>query len=288
MDILTKIKCLLCFTSILCADGVHVITMSNYPSLGMFATANQVLGCLSLFETGQLPGIVGVKVDFGLNGLYYDSDYGPNWWSYFFEPINIGESKNVEIIGPSKFEYSKAWERRRQISRRAAAELVNKYIHIKPHIQKKVNDFIESVFKDNFIIGVHYRGTDKRTEAPRVEYLVVFKEIEKQLQKHDQCLIFVATDEIEFMDEIKSRYPNQVIETERHRAHKNGLGSHKIHKQQYEIGEEALLDSFLLSKTNLLIRTSSSSSLSLWSTYFNPNLPVILLNKRNIMTLEPE
>lgn len=63
-------------------------------------------------------------------------------------------------------------------------------------------------------------------------------------------------------------------------------GVHFINKNNYSLGEEALIDACLLSKCDLLIRTSSN--LSLWSTYFNPSLPTILLNHRYANTLEPE
>ena len=43
--------------------------------------------------------------------------------------------------------------------------------------------------------------------------------------------------------------------------------------------ENALIDCILLSKTDLLIRTSSNFSLA--STFFNPKLPVIELSKRH-------
>ncbi len=46
----------------------------------------------------------------------------------------------------------------------------------------------------------------------------------------------------------------------------------------YLHGEEAFIDCLLLSKGDVLIRTSSN--LSLWSTYFNPIMPVIALNAR--------
>jgi hypothetical protein len=42
--------------------------------------------------------------------------------------------------------------------------------------------------------------------------------------------------------------------------------------------EKAVMDVVVLSKSNRLIRTSSS--LSLWSSYLNPGLPVLLLNER--------
>ncbi len=71
-------------------------------------------------------------------------------------------------------------------------------------------------------------------------------------------------------------------------AHRSSgtAGVHLSNRNQYKIGEESILDALLLSKCDLLVRTSSN--LSLWSTYFNPDLPVILLNERRTHSLEPE
>jgi len=46
----------------------------------------------------------------------------------------------------------------------------------------------------------------------------------------------------------------------------------------YRVGREALIDCVLLSRTDMLIRTSSN--LSLCSTFFNSDLPVQELNRR--------
>lgn len=292
-------SCKICFSSIniwiklilfnsifLYADTFQVITLSGRQKLGMFASANQVLGQISLFETKQLSGVSGIEVDFGLNGLYYDPSHGPNWWSYFFEPLHLGNNENAKIIEPSEEQYRRAWEYRYQLSRDIAAQIVEKYIRVKPHIQEKVDDFVQKTFQNYFVIGVHYRGTDKGGEAPRVSYDNLFMEIDKHLQDLSRCLIFVATDEIDLKDQLKKRYPGIVATTDAQCTTAGGPGIHFLFKQNYQTGEEALIDCLLLSKCNMLIRTSSN--LSLWSTYFNPNLPVILLNRRWVNTLEPE
>jgi len=49
-------------------------------------------------------------------------------------------------------------------------ELIKKYVVVKKPLRKKIKSFVNEHFKDNFVIGVHYRGTDKHNEAPCVEF----------------------------------------------------------------------------------------------------------------------
>ncbi len=160
------------------------------------------------------------------------------------------------------------------MSREEAHRLIEKYIVVKKPLQKKIEAFIKNHFQDSFIIGIHYRGTDKISEAPRISYEKVFKEIEKAIKGHDSYKLFVATDEQAFLDAISVRYKGKVIFIEAIRS-TNGKAIHSSQKNGYQKGEEAVLDCVLLSKTNLLLRTASC--LSACSTFFNPTLPVILL-----------
>ena len=273
------------FTFFLGANEFRVIRLETNPGIGMFAAANQILGQLYMFETGQLPNVSGLTVNFDKYGLYYDSNHGLNWWTYYFEPIYVGERGESRLVYPTKNQYSEVWGLRRLTPRETAAQIINKYIHIKPHIQKKVDSFVCKYFNDNYTIGIHYRGTDKIKEAPRVPFEEVFKEIEQQIPREKPYVLFIATDETEFLEQAEKRYCN-VVAYDAIRSHGSNKGVHFMNKNNYIVGEEALIDACLLSKCDLLIRTSSN--LSLWSTYFNPDLPIILLNQRYDETLEPE
>lgn len=276
----------LLLTSFLCGGEFRVIRLERNPGLGMFAAANQVLGQLYMFETGQLPRVVGLTVDFDKYGLYYDPSYGPNWWTYYFEPICLGNKDSARLVYPTPMQYEEAWRQRRLLTRETAAEIVEKYIRIKSHIQEKIDEFVSQYFLNHYTIGIHYRGTDKSKEAPRIEYETVFEEIEKHIPQEKPYVLFIATDEIDFLEQAKERYLDRVVAIEAHRSNAGDSGVHFANKNNYTLGEEALMDAYLLSKVDILIRTSSN--LSLWSTYFNPDLPVVLLNQRYMHSLEPE
>lgn len=252
-----------------------IIDGKGFPKIGMFSMADQILGHLFLFETQSSPDISGLQVDFGEFGLYYDPRQGSNWWNYYFEPLSIGNEVGSKIKHASRQEGLKALGKRKQYGRSEAAAMVAKYIRVRPHIQEKVDRFAARYFQGCFTIGIHYRGTDKYTEAPRVSYSSMFNAARRLIPQDAPYQFFIATDEAPFLAAMRTAFPGRVIALEIERA--NGTqGLHFEMQHSYETGEAALMDALLLSKCNLLIRTSSK--LSLWSTFFNPDLPVFLLN----------
>lgn len=282
-----------------------IILVPHLPPAGMFSTFINIIGMLQLYEFGCYAGI---KVDFGTQGLYYDTQYGENWWSYYCDPIEVGTGFNqfpriscgfdypldrsfiiqngLDESGngyPSSYPIYAITLPEFFLSREKVSELICKYIKIKKQITDKVESFLLKNFKRKYVIGIHYRGTDKISEAPRVLYETVFTTINEIIKNYHQknYKLFVATDEQDFLDWIKEKFPNRVI-------YQNALRSltgdplHIPPQSPYQQGEEALIDSILLSNCNYLIRTSSN--LSLWSSFINPTLPVTELNKRYYLT----
>jgi hypothetical protein len=172
----------------------------------------------------------------------------------------------------------------RLFSPEEAYMLIQKHIQIKPHVTKRVEDFVNANFGNCFVIGLHYRGTDKIVHAPRVAYEEVIKVVQTKVASLAQSLaqeykIFVATDEQAFIDFIMTAFPGKICyQTDVIRSTDDKPLHVNAKMNRYKLGEDALTDCLLLSKTDFLIRTSSN--LSLWSTYFNPTIPVLELNQR--------
>jgi len=241
---------------------------------GMFSVVFYITGIMREYETKNYAG---VNVDFERKGLYYQKKYGPNWWNYYFEPIAFSsdhlKKKDFTIKQPQMSSFIESYDREKN------SKLINKYIHVKKHILDKVESFVLDNFGSKYVIGVHYRGTDKACEAPRVEYSVALNEIKKHISKNTlkNYLIFLATDEQQFVDYLERKLKGKIIKYNCHRS-QNNEAIHFYGNDKYKIGEEAIIDCLLLSKCNFLIRTSSN--LSLCSTFFNPKLPVLELSKR--------
>jgi hypothetical protein len=153
--------------------------------------------------------------------------------------------------------------------------IINQHITCKGHVTSTVNQFIYEKFRGRRILGIHYRGTDKSVEAPRIPYEYVL-DISK---RYEDVNFFVATDETQFLDFMLSKYDNRVIYYDSIRSE---VGK-PIHLTQqgkvgYQIGKDALIDCLLLSSCDFLLRTESN--LSQACTFFNPKLKVINLTDR--------
>lgn len=251
-----------------------------HPFQGFFSVFLSVINYLNLYDTHDIDGLV---VDFKNNGLYYEQAYGPNSWNYYFEPLELGSSKGAAIDYSAAIETGRvAYLAEIGLSRERIAELVQKYIHIKPDIQKEVDLFVAENFNDKFVIGVHYRGTDKICEAAAIAHEKVSSIINGYI--HDNQIkdyrIFVATDEEAFLAHMTQTFPDKILSQNCLRSSDNNPIHYFNPKKDspYKLGKEALIDCLLLSKCNHLYRTQSC--LSLVSTFFNPKLSETLLNER--------
>ncbi len=245
---------------------------------GLFSAFATVLGLLEHYDKWR-GRYAGVRIDFGNEGLYYDPSAGNNWWEYFFERINLGSEPNTArtVIGTDEQFYF-AWRVERTMSRARGFALIDRYIRPKQHIRDKVDAYVRANFDGAFVIGIHYRGTDKFEDAPRVPYetvhaaaLEAFKAAGTTRHK-----LFVATDEQAFLEWMLDRFPGKVHSLEMVRS-VDGRPIDVLQGDNRRKGEDAVLDCLLLSRCDSLVRTASN--LSLCATFFNPDLPVVLLNR---------
>lgn len=260
---------------------VFAIEISN-PRLGFFANLNW---CLYISHYCKEQGLTPYFKLTSRN--YLNSSMGPDWFEYFFVnsglstagygadylPRHVTKIRNLENIRLPRWACELSIER--------AADLFNENITVRPEILAYINEFTDKYFAGKQMLGVHFRGTDKITEAPRVDWGYIEKTIRNYLRAHvDVGGIFVASDESSFIQHITAKFPDITVIS--HEDHFRSDGSKAIHSldfggDNYLKGMDALVNSLLLSKCSALIR--SSSFLSAWASIFNPSIPVVLLNK---------
>jgi hypothetical protein len=245
-----------------------------HPNCGLFSAFRYVLSALKSYDD-NIKTIAGLKIDFEKEGPYYDPLYGDNWWEYYCEPICLGSPKNAFIkswieLPPCPMEF--------HTNRKETNYIISKYIKVKPHILQKVDNIVASQFT-SYMIGIHYRGTDKVTEAHKVDYNTMANAISEFIisQNLRQFKIFVATDEENFLEFMLKKFPNRILCYEESYRSTNDAPIHFNESlNPYKKGEDAFIDCLLLSNCDHLIATCSH--LSLCSTFFNPELSVRVLN----------
>lgn len=234
---------------------------------GLFSEVCAVIGCLDHFERHRAI-YSGMSVDFGREGLYYDSANGPNWWEYYFEPIKIGDAAFARTIAVPLWQHDRFAESVEQrVPRDRAAELIARYIRVKPAIHAAVDAYCAEHLT-RAMIGIHYRGTDKGEESPLVPYSRVAEALRASL---GDARIFVATDEQAFLDYAINAFPGRVI----FRPLRRSLDRSPLHKSPGHGragGLDAVIDCLVLTRCDRLIRTPSN--LGLVAGYFNPRIPI--------------
>ena len=245
--------------------------------VGLFSIYQQVLGTLAVCKLIKSC----LKIE-SVRGSYYSSERTePGWWTYYFESdVYLPEHRrNERIINiePTKGA-AKLTHLGNAMPRRQAYQLT-RLLKLRPDVQKMIDSYAGDHFSENKTIGIHYRGTDKvygkLPEAEPVSYKQILEMI--KLQKPN-TMVFVATDEQSFIDYMKDRLGERLLSTQAQRS-TDGLPIHHQSDRagaefnRYKIGLEAILDCFLLARTDLLIRTDSN--LSRVSMYLNPSIPVI-------------
>jgi hypothetical protein len=260
-------------------EGVCSVEITN-KSVGFFA---QMTWCLCILQYCERHDLV---PDIHLTGdIFLDHKKGQNWLDYYFDvftPVTLEEAaRRVRYTKKAVDFYGLGLPIAPRMSVNDAARTLHKYLRPKPHINTMVDDFWRSLSVHGPVVGVHFRGTDKSSEAPRVSWQHLLKILQRYLRSDDTVkAVFVASDEHAFINFIKEWVKDVPVYS--HDDHYRSSGDLPVHLAidrggGYGKGEDALVNALLLSKCSTLIRTTSF--LSAWASIFNPDLKVILLNK---------
>lgn len=222
--------------------------------------------------------------------LYKDEEYEKengikNCWEYFFERIN---SKKIEDLcindecrvvrdfnNPSfvpfcfrgiykfgKIDIPTFSEKRKEIG-----EFIKNKIVVKKEIMSKINNFYDNNFKNYNVVSIHIRGTDRFTETTNLQlsnlenYLDILNKIQSKYDK-----IFVCSDSDESIKFLNEHYDN-VVFYDSYRSSKHDSNPIHFSNGNYRTGEDVLIESILMSKTNHIIL--SDSNVTLMSLYYN-------------------
>lgn len=171
-----------------------------------------------------------------------------------------------------KVRIDEAWYERQ---RNKAHDVISRYVRVKPDIATDVESFVGGNFVGHPVLGIHLRGTDKGTAnanrklmriVPPAEY---FPFIDSYIDEKSSARIFVATDQVQFLKEIKSRYSERVIHYEAMRA-EGSVNVFQMEGNNYRKGREVLIDALLLSRCDFLLKCTSA--VGEYAMYFNPEL----------------
>ncbi len=270
--------------------GMYSIDIEN-SRLGFFGHLSM---CIAIFQYCERYGFTPHVRCTSPN--YVDPERGPDWLEYYFDKPEANSSrKSLARLKYTTTMYDVntllGLDVRPGTSIEDALRVFNRYLTIKPHIVETVERFWKNLGSNRPVVGIHYRGTDKSLEAPRVSPEHCLMVLRRYIEKNTNITaVFVASDEQSFIDLIKKSIKElPVFSRDDHSRSRDRQPVHHVSVSEgggYAKGEDALVNALLLAKCATLIRTTSLLSAS--ASLFNPYLKVILLNKAYGNMLYPE
>ena len=154
--------------------------------------------------------------------------------------------------------------------RKSANAVIKRYIKLKPNIQNKINSFFHAHMAHTKTIGIHLRGTDKKSEVQPINIRHLFEKANKLQQFFPGCQFLIATDEEALLEEAKAHLKGNVIYYNAYRS-KDGVAVHWQNKSgKAQLGEEVIIEAYLLARCDFFLHGCSSVSSAIL--FLNPDL----------------
>lgn len=143
-------------------------------------------------------------------------------------------------------------------------KLKNKVLNSILKIKEDKKKLFEQKFIDlsitNKTLGVQVRGTDKKNEIPEPSIDNIIQKIDRYFDMVDIQNIFLATDDIKYLNPIKERYGNIVIYDDTIHISSDNAPLHNLPNRDI-INEEVLSSVFILSNCSHFLYSFSNVSL---------------------------
>jgi hypothetical protein len=234
------------------------------PNSGLFAFIWQTLRGMYHYPNDKY------YILFGRECCYFDyeiySEQGvDNVWDYYFEQPHTEILPNKdEILSEVGLLFDEFSEFRDvfldpeiyKIRRSEYNEIINKNLKLLPHVSEKLESFYKENFVGKKVLGLHIRGTDHPDKLPMDFYI---EKIKKYIDQYD--VLFVTSDEQSRVDYIKNEFGDKVLLYPTFRSQDQQplhyQNSHTYNK--YFVGEEVIIEAYLLARTNFLLCCSGSN-----------------------------
>ncbi len=256
------------------ARGLNVNVCN--PRNGFFAHLEWILELLAFQDLSGQP--LRIKLS---SPQYLSANRGNDFLEYFFAAKNVDEIDSpvswLTIEEIDELGFARSYDSELNFSR--AHRLFFDRYKLQPEFAAEISATRNRLIGDGGSLGVHYRGTDKYTEAKRLSYDTVLSAVDHELAKRsDHTRIFVATDEAKFLHDCIARYGSRVASLPDYRRSDDGRPVHLSISDGYQLGRDAMLNCLMLSRCDTVIKTSSI--LSAWAKVFNPDLEIYTLSRR--------
>lgn len=198
-------------------------------------------------------------------------------FDYFQNYINI---PNVNITYPIDYHWKHQFINYANLDYKCITPLIKKYFSPSIEINKIINN-IEKKYNLHYenICVLFYRGNDKNRETKKCgygEYLAYANEL---LQKNQNLVFLVQSDETEFIEFISNEFPKNSFyfkDEIRHMKKCNDSVDKKMMSQNYEFSKKYLAITIIMSKCKYII--CGSGNCDEWIMFYRGNNKNVIQN----------
>tara|TARA_B100001057_G_scaffold476121_1_gene543680 strand:+ start:10424 stop:11455 length:1032 start_codon:yes stop_codon:yes gene_type:complete len=244
----------------------YVINRS--PGGGMFSNLNFVIHHLLIAETFNFIPIIDME---NFPTLYNEKkkiNNSLNAWDYYFESINKYNLKDVykskNVIFTNRYTFKNIYFDGFNKLSKSHIKICKKYINFKKEIISESRNFIMKNFKNKKILGVHFRGSDQKTQE-RHPLPATIRQIEvriiKLLDEKKLDNFFLVTEEKKYLKYFQKKMGNKLIHLNSFTSNKTNIfddnpNNRSLHR--YKIGKENIINMLCLSHADHLLYVSSN------------------------------
>jgi len=257
------------------------IYMLKFRRGGLFYLVNNIIDFLHIAERNNF------QFDLKLEDSLYqeDSRSGPVWNYYFEDIFDIDRSKTYPIYKYKIFRKNHLTAPRVKDgcmvplllprNRELANSYIKKHIRLQPHIQEIINRCKED-FSIQQTIGLHIRGPGRLHGGMKeilkklrvknsVPFHIYFEHVDKYLNNCSDVKIFLCSDSQMVIREFINKYGDRIITYDSSRRdygemHELGPENNELEFSYYKLGEDVLVETYLLAETEFLIHGNSNVS----------------------------
>jgi hypothetical protein len=252
-------------------DNLIYILRQNGSGRGLFSLVSSTLCHLHLAERYGLTPVVDFRF---VNTEYDDRQFmetdrfkRQNPWDFFFEPVSSFSCEssfdNRTVLASSKG-FPDGYPRKMLISHvQELRDIANKYIKVAPDLVEELEATKKAILTGYKVLGVHFRGQEQKTMpyhplSPTLAQM--YHAIDMAISEYGFNRIFVASEDLDYVEAVLSRYPSKAIALPHFRT-RAPINAYRIlprDKHKYLLGKEILFDAFILSACDGLVSSTSN------------------------------
>lgn len=249
-------------------NNTKIINLGNNIDRGFFSYIYTTFSSIYICDLKNIPFYIDWKSDKNYKNIESDNPFD----YYFKQPFFENSPENANYFSEQGlFLYTDIDLKNRETWN----YLLKKYLILKNDIKNEIDEYYKNNFLNKKILCVHKRGTDHTFHKPIQENIEYFNVIDEELSKNHYDKIFLATDENKSIIEFKDKYKDKLIFLNNIRSDNNSA-IFKLNIDKNQHCKEAIMDAFLLSKGNKLIKTKST--LTTIVCYLNKDLEYISID----------